>query len=226
MNINPLNVKITRGVINGQMYELLDYDSYSKQIDYISEISKIGIVENYKGKNIILPFRGKYGTQNINPGIYDAGPVDFIIYPDDNNISQFVPAKVVEITNTQDMKEILEREDIIARMDEPWITSPDNITHFAISEEDRPEMICLKTALNSKKIDIDKYSGRFGDNFPNDKRQLKNNSVTLNILKRFCDCMDMEAKLILKDKNPNVPNPIGTEIVVSLTDVCIEDDEN
>ena len=72
--------------------------------------------------------------------------------------------------------------------------------------------------MKKKSIDIEKYAGRFRDNFPNDKRQLKNTSATLNILKRFCKCMDMEALLTLRDKNPNVPNPIGEEITVSLTD--------
>jgi hypothetical protein len=36
----------------------------------------------------------------------------------------------------------------------------------------------------------------------------------------------MEAVLIFRDKNPNVPNPIGREISVSLTDGYINDDED
>ena len=78
-------------------------------------------------------------------------------------------------------------------------------------------MVALKMALNSKHIDIDKYAGRFGDNYPNDKRQLKLESATLKIIKRFCENCDMDAILILKDKDENVPNPMGKEIKVSLT---------
>ena len=63
------------------------------------------------------------------------------------------------------------------------------------------------------------------DNFPNDKRQLRGDSMTLNILKRFCRNLDLEAQLILKDKNDNVPNPLGREIVVSLTDGYDENGE-
>ena len=87
-------------------------------------------------------------------------------------------------------------------------------------------MVCLKEALNAKNIDFDKYAPRFGANFPNDKRQLKSNSATLNIIKRFCENCDMEARLILQDKNPGVPNPIGRRIEVSLTGTNIYDDEN
>jgi hypothetical protein len=115
------------------------------------------------------------------------------------------------------MKTILEKEETISRMAEPWITSPDNISRFVISEDDQPEMVALKQALNSKQIDLDKYAMRFGQNFPNDKRQLRTHSATLNIIKRFCENLDMDAILILKDKHPSVPNPMGREIEVNLT---------
>ena len=81
-------------------------------------------------------------------------------------------------------------------------------------------------ALNAKHIDIDKYAGRFGENFPNDKRQLKNNNATLKIIKRFCENCDMEAILIFKDKNPDVPNPMNKEVVVSLTEPVSDEVES
>ena len=77
--------------------------------------------------------------------------------------------------------------------------------------------------INSKHFDIDKYASRFGDNFPNDKRQLKSVSATLNIIKRFCSNCDMEAILILRDKNPNVPNPMNREVAISLTEPLSDD---
>lgn len=223
MNIQPLNIKVVRCVINGQMYDLFDYDEFSKQTEHLSNSA---ILEEYNGEKIVLPNRGKYEGPTSNPGIYDAGCIDIVVFPTDNVVSQYIPDKIVELNNGISMKEMLERKDVMARLDEPWITSPDNITQFTISEEDRAEMKCLKTALNKKKVDIDKYSSRFGQNYPNDKRQLKNNSATLNIIKRFCEHMDMEALLILRDKNSNVPNPIGTEIVVSLTEDYNDEEDN
>ena len=55
-----------------------------------------------------------------------------------------------------------------------------------------------------------------------DLLRLKNNQITLNIIKRFCTNLDMEALLVLKDKNPDVPNPLNKEVVVSLTEGYME----
>ena len=221
-NIKPLNVNIKVGVINGTLYNIYDYEEYANLPDQLKKNS--GIFEDHNGTKIILPYKGNsIGEQ---PGIYNAGCVDFCVYPDEESLPQYIPRKVVELNNNDSMKSILEKNESISKLDEPWITSPDSITQFGISEEDQPEMICLKRALNCKQMDFDKYSNRFGDNFPNDKRQLKNNSVTLNIIKRFCDKCDMEAILTLRDKNPSVPNPMGQEISMSLTDsYSSEDDE-
>ena len=83
--------------------------------------------------------------------------------------------------------------------------------------------ILHKVCYNEKHIDIDKYSNRFGSNYPNDKRQLRNNQVTLNIIKRFCKNMDMEALLIIRNKSEDVPNPLSKDIVVSLTDGYLDE---
>lgn len=221
-DIKPLNIKVTRCVISGQMYDLMNYEEFSKLQEYIPNTA---IIEKVDDKNIVLPYRGNYSNQQTSPGIYSSGCVDFVIYPEAQDVDQYVPTKIIELSNNTAMKDILERKETLARLDEPWITSPDNITQFTITEDDRPEMRCLKTALNKKRVDIDKYSARFGDNFPNDKRQLKNTGATLNIIKRFCKHMDMEAVLTLRDKNSSVPNPIGTEVTVSLTEDYFSDDD-
>lgn len=205
------------------MYSLVSYDEYAQQKAYRS--STLAITEEVNGEQIILPYRGKMSGQPTTPGIYEAGCIDFCVYPDASNMSQYKPNEIIEMSNKTAIKTILEREKTMARLDEPWITSPDNITKFPINENDQPEMVGLKTALNEKEIDFDKYAPRFGDNFPNDKRQLKNTSVTLNIIKRFCEKCDMEAVLTLRDKNPDVPNPIGREITVSLTEAFSSEDE-
>lgn len=221
-DIKPLNIKVTRCVINGQMYDLMDYDEFSK---LEGNVSSVAILEKYNNSDIVLPYRGNYSGQQSTPGVYNAGCIDFVLYPEKENIDQYIPTKIIELSNNTAMKDILEKKETMARLDEPWITSPDNITKFTIMDNDHPEMKCLKTALNKKRVDIDKYSARFGENFPNDKRQLKNNSATLNIIKRFCKYMDMEAILTLRDKNKDVPNPMGTEVTISLTDDYISDDE-
>ena len=224
MDIKPLDVTINRCVIDGKMLDIVDYERFAS--DPSTHNSSIGILENYEGRQIVLPYKGKDNPEvkTTTPGVYDAGCIDFVIHPSDEDLDKYTPEEIIDFNNHDSMKDILEKEETLSKLNEPWITSPDNITQFPISDNDRPEMICLKSALNAKKIDFDRYSDRFGDNYPNDKRQLKNNGATLNIIKRFCDKCDMEALLILRDKNPNVPNPMGVEICVSLTDDGVDCD--
>ena len=46
--------------------------------------------------------------------------------------------------------------------------------------------------------------------------------ITLFMFERMCEKLDMKAQLIITDKNPDVPNPMGKTIVVDL----ISDDED
>lgn len=221
--IKPLNITVSRGVLNGQMYDILDQDEFAKKPVYVENT---GMLRTYNGQQIILPIREGYTDSTVVPGVYNEGCINFVVYPEDDMVKDYIPEKIVRMDNKMELKDVLEKREIIARLDEPWITSPDSITQFVISDEDKPEMVCLKSALNAKKVDIDKYSARFGQNFPNDKRQLKNNSATLNIIKRFCKNMDMECLITLRDKNPDVPNPMSEEITFSLTESYSGDDDD
>ena len=177
-----------------------------------------------KGREILLPVKGSYSSNVTLPGVYNAGCVDFLIYPDEAFAERYMPKDFISMSNTDDIRELIKNGDAARKLDEPFITSPDSITCIPIKETDQPEMKGLKMALNAKNIDIDKYAARFGDNYPNDKRQLKNSNATLKIIKRFCENCDMEAILTFRDKNPDVPNPMNTEITVSLTDEIDEED--
>lgn len=220
--IKKLDISVKKAVVNGSMYDIISEDEFEKNSKVYPNNSSVAVEKELdNGRVIDLPIRNiNYFNQGtITPGIYTGpnSPFVFTILPNQENINNFTPRKTVEINNHDSMKTILEKEETISRMAEPWITSPDNISRFVISEDDQPEMVALKQALNSKQIDLDKYAMRFGQNFPNDKRQLRTHSATLNIIKRFCDNLDMDAILILKDKHPSVPNPMGREIEVNLT---------
>lgn len=227
MNPNPLDIHSKRCVMNGQMMNIMSYDDYAKSsglADMSTGIEKT----TASGKTIVLPYKGNLPT-NItapnSPGVYNLGPADIVIMPSNEEEDDYVPNKIIEFSNTDSIKKILESQTQLSKLAEPWITSPDNITFVSIGDSDRPEVIGLKTAINEKHIDIDKYAGRFGENFPNDKRQLRNEGLTLKMVERFCKNLDIEAILIFRDKNPNVPNPIGKEISVSLTDGYMNDDD-
>ena len=224
MEIPPLKVSITKAAINGQVVDVVDYDEYSSHIDCYSGRNDVAIPVDMKGKEILLPVKGRYSSNVTLPGVYNAGCVDFLIYPDEAFAERYMPKDFISMSNTDDIRELIKNGDAARKLDEPFITSPDSITCIPIKETDQPEMKGLKMALNAKNIDIDKYAARFGDNYPNDKRQLKNSNATLKIIKRFCENCDMEAILTFRDKNPDVPNPMNTEITVSLTDEIDEED--
>ena len=214
----PNIISITKAAANDQLYEVVDYDEYSNNFNLYKDRTDVAISTKYKDKEILLPIKGDYTGNPISPGVYNAGPIDFFRYPDEISIERYQPIGVIHMDNIQSIGELINSSKLSKRLDEPFITTPDNITTVNISEKDQPEMVCLKMALNAKKIDLDKYAGRFGINYPNDKRQLKSPTTTLKILKRFCNNLDIEAELILKDKSPDVPNPMGRECRVSLTD--------
>ena len=224
MEIPPLKVSITKAAINGQVVDVVDYDEYSNHIDCYSGRNDVAIPVDMRGREILLPVKGSYSSNVTLPGVYNAGCVDFLIYPDEAFAERYIPKDFISMSNTDDIRELIKNGDAARKLDEPFITSPDSITCIPIKETDQPEMKGLKMALNAKNIDIDKYAARFGDNYPNDKRQLKNSNATLKIIKRFCENCDMEAILTFRDKNPNVPNPMNTEITVSLTDEIDEED--
>ena len=224
MEIPPLKVSITKAAINGQVVDVVDYDEYSNHIDCYSGRNDVAIPVDMRGREILLPVKGTYSSNVTLPGVYNAGCVDFLIYPDEAFVERYIPKDFISMSNTDDIKELIKNGDAARKLDEPFITSPDSITCIPIKETDQPEMKGLKMALNAKNIDIDKYAARFGDNYPNDKRQLKNSNATLKIIKRFCENCDMEAILTFRDKNPDVPNPMNTEITVSLTDEIDEED--
>lgn len=212
-NINPLQVSVKKGVIDGKMMDLMTYDEYVLYKDLYQFPT---LYENVNGTDIALPCRDNYSEASNIPGIYDAGPIDFVVYPKEKDIDKYVPERVVEMNNNMSVKEVITAQATIQQINEPYITTPDKITTFNIDPYDEPEMKGLKEALNDKNIDFDSYGKRFGPNFPNNKRELNNRSITLKSLKRFAKNCDMDILLTFRDKNDEVPNPMGKEITVSI----------
>ena len=220
-------INIKRCVLNGQTMDILDYKTYGQHPELARTAQSSTVIETTtdSGKTIVLPYKGNRPASESIPGVYDCGPIDIIVMPKEELENDYVPNDVVIFSSRDGIKNIQDKQEKLARLTEPWIINSDNVTVIGIEETNQPEMVGLKTVINEKKIDLDKYASRFGENFPNDKRQLKNDSLTLKILKRFCANLDVEAELVFRDKNPNVPNPINREIVVSLTE-NYEDDED
>lgn len=218
MNIRPLKTSVSAAMIKGESYNVLSYDDYRKS-QALWETGNIAVeIENNK-HNYVLPYRGEYQNQNPSnqPGIYNSGSLDFIVFPNKNETENYMDIPVITISSEDSIKDIIEKENVLNKLAEPWITNPDNITTIHHKDSDDPSMKILKEAINMKRCDIDKYAPRFGDNYPNDKRQLKNSGVTLKIIERFCENLDMEPILTIRDKEPGVPNPMKQPVTISLS---------
>lgn len=228
MEIPSLNVSVTKAAVNGQVVDVIEYDEYIANKQLYDGRSDVAIPTKMGDREILLPLKGNMPTNTnlLSPGVYNSGCVDFFINPDEAFAERYVSKNTVTMSNNSDIRDLIIAGEKSKKLDEPFITTPDNITNIPIKDNDQPEMIALKTALNLKHIDLDTYAGRFGDNFPNDKRQLKSNSATLNIIKRYCNNCDIEAVLTLKDKSEDVPNPMKREVSISLTDFNKDEYDN
>lgn len=223
-NIKPLDISVSRAIVNGQMYDVFDYDEFASDESYSEPgIYPVAVAENVNGRKIVLPYKGKYNGQTT-PGIYNAGPIDFKVLPSEEDMHTY-EAEIISMSNKDSAKKLINSQETIKRLEISHLTTtPDNVTLLPIGENDQPAMKLLKLAINEKHMNLDDYASRFGSNYPNDKRQLKNDNVTLNIFSRFCEKCDMELLLTVRDKNPDVPNPIGRSITVSLSENYSDDD--
>jgi hypothetical protein len=216
MNIS-LDNSVSSAMIKGETYNVLGYEEY-RESQALWGLGSIAVAEKVGEDTYLLPYRGEYVEgKSTQPGIYSSGSLDFEVMPKESDEKNYKNIPIVTISSKDDIQTILEKENVLSKLAEPWITNPDNITQINIKDTDEPGMVCLKSAINSKHCDIDKYNQRFGQNFPNDKRQLKNSSVTLKIIDRYCENLDMEAILTIRDKEAGVPNPMKHPISVSLT---------
>lgn len=213
---------VKRKQIGSKLYDVVSYEDYYNHKD-IYDNTDTAVEMNVEGKDYVLPVRGSNDTK---PGLYNHGCIDEMVLPSRYEGSIYSNEGVIDFNDANNIREVLEKQNQIRDIEIDMLVSPDNITVPNISNLDSPEMKGLKQAIIAKNMDIDKYASRFGSNFPNDKRLLKSNSITQKMLKRICKGLDINATLVLKDANPDVPNPMGKEITIDLTEDGEEDEDD
>lgn len=219
---------LKRANLEGKMVDVVSLSELENHRNLYSQ-SPTGVEVDRDGESYILPYRND-NTKLDKPGVYkfsDKGKMDVIVYPNKYNAKDYQP-EVVDFSNISSMQDYIDKREKCRDIEREILTSPDNIFKPHIEEDDTPAMKGLKQAIIAKHIDIDKYADRFGENFPNDKRKMKDNKITLFLLTRMCEGLDMDAELVIRDASPNVPNPIGNPIHIKLTNsnVVEEDDSN
>lgn len=137
---------------------------------------------------------------------------------------EYTMDKAINLSNSRDIKELLEKQEAVRNIEYDMLTTVDNITIPRIGNTDTPAAKAIKEAVLCKHIDLDKYESRFGSNYPNYKRLLLKDAISIKMLTIMCDALDIRATLTLTDKNPDVPNPINRTIQVELTGGDVTDD--
>lgn len=200
-------MSIKKARIEQTIYDVVDRDKYDN-ID--KEMYGPCAVEF---NNIVYPERSR---GDKSPGIYKESWGSYLIHPTEDNVDTYSVDNIINFSDTENIRELIEKSNKLKNMERDILTSPDNIFTPKITYEDQPAMRALKEAIIAKNIDINKYAPRFGIKFQNDRRLFNKPSITLDKMTTFLDNLDIKGTLILEDSSPNVPNPIGYKIVVNL----------
>lgn len=220
-----------RAVIGGKSMDVCDYQSFGAKKEILVQDTQAAVEIKVNDRNVILPIRSNSGNTD-RPGLYTApnSPIHFLSLPKtDEEMEIYSPdeSKILSF-DKNDMQKMIEEKERYEVATNAMLESSDSCTVPPLKESDTPTMRALKEAIIAKNMDIDMYKERFGENFPNDKRKLNDDNVTLFILERFCDCLDMEADLVLRDADGNIANPMGKIITANIVpgnanNVIIED---
>lgn len=204
---------VKKAKIENKILDVVSYEKYTSNLEVYANTNTAIEVE-LNGEEYILPYRN---PTDDRPGVYPVGnTINFIKKPKEGQV-EYTTENIIDFSNVNNMSDMISKQSQLRNIETEILTSPDDIFIPRIGENDSPEMVCLKTAVIKKHIDIDKYAPRFGPNHANDKRIFKDSSTTLFKMLRICNNLDIEVELTLRDKSPDVPNPIGEEVSVILT---------
>lgn len=221
ISMTPFDASATFGkaTINGKMYSLTTPQNFECFKDTFKD-ENVAIVV---GDHIlpVLPESDK-ASNGINMSTTKTQMIAIARLPAEGSdeYAQYTMSGNKTATDFRDKKSIASYMEAYGKLERDEIDileSPDNLFQPRPSKDDTPAMYALKQATCEKRIDIDKYEHRFGANFNNDKRVFNKHDITLKMLTRMCDNLDMEAELVIRDTSPNVPNPIGRSVSILLT---------
>lgn len=205
-------MEMKKAKINGKLTTVTSLDSYRENPDsYFSGSTAI----EFDDLGVILPVKGKY-EKGI--GVIVGSLFSRITMPTEEEKSQYSTDNIIDLSDVGNIKELMEKQELVRDIEYEMLTTIDSKFSPTISDNDSPAMKAMKTAVIEKGIDINKYADRFGSNFNNDKRQFNKTTISLPMVERLCRGLDIQATLTLRDKSDNVPNPIGREITVDLTE--------
>ena len=200
--------------INNNFVSVISLDVYRSNPDiYDTNCTAI----EFEDLGVVLPVIGKT-DKSVGVSVNPSSLFCRVNMPDDKSLPDYSTDNIIDLSKTKDMAELMRQQEVIKDIEYDMLTTVDNVFQPKIGENCSPAMKALKTAVNEKGIDINKYAYRFGSNFNNDKRQYNKDTISMQMLERQCNGLDIKATLILEDASDDVPNPIGHKIIVELTE--------
>lgn len=197
--------------IDGKLYNITQIDEYTDHQDLYN--SKFTAIE--RPGECVLPIRNR--TTDTGPGVYYQSGAMVAMVEKPNDMAEYGTDKIIDFTNPKSIGEVFEKQQIIRDIQDEIMTTSDNILCLKIGDKTTPEMKALKTAINLKRIDTKQYEDRF-DQFQNDMRLLKGDSITLGKLISISNALDISVDITLRDRDANTPNPMNQTIVIDLTE--------
>ena len=198
---------IKKAKVEDTIVDVLSFDEYTQRPKENIDIGYTAVERN----GILYPVKRKTDS---GTGIYSHGILCKFIDPPEEEKDLYSSKNIIDFNDVKTMKDMIEKTNTLKNAERTTLTTVNNIFVPKITETDTPEMECLKMAVKEKQIDMDSYKHRLDNNA---RRLLLDESITFGKLRLLCNAFDIDALLTLKDKNPDVPNPIGKEITVNLT---------
>ena len=207
---------IKKARIEDALYVVISYEEYMKNREIYSRYQSNIAIET---GGYVLPVRT---PTDVKPGFYPSkldedNEAVFKLPSTDEEKEKFDAKCIINFSDAKSFRGIIEAQDKLNKAERSILITADCITIPEVRDSDTPFMKAIKTAINRKHIDLDKYAHRFGNNYPNDKRLLKKDDMTLQKGITYANCLDFDIYAIIRDNNPDVPNPIGDPIIVKLT---------
>ena len=216
-------MKYANAKLEERLMEVVEMDAYLDNPE-VYAVGHTAIQTKVKGKDYVFPVRN---VTDLRPGSTSRGSncVMFLRVPEQIP-EEFESARaLVDFSDAKTIQDIVEKQNECKQYEREILCNAENIYRPPLLPTDTPAMRGLKDAMISKNFDLDKYQDRFGLNYPNDKRQMNKDDITLKMLRRMAANTDIEVTMTFRDKSPDVPNPMGREITVNITGDGTDDEE-
>lgn len=197
-------------VINGKMYDVTTLDRYAEHRDIYGP--NVAIIEG----DYIYPIKPKTSS---SVGVAVGTCAAMFTPPEtEEDKKEYTADKVIDFSDVKNMRDLIATQNAVRDIERDVLTTPGNLFKPHPGPNTTPEMAALQEAVCSKNIDINKYEHKFPNgNFNNDKRMFDKDTISMGMLKRACNALDIKCTITLEDKSPDVPNPMGKSISVELT---------